>query len=132
MSDGGPKLDCDYRGKEDISYHASNKRSLAIDTPMSPVLDKRQMNSDAANFLNTTIIPSTTQTELVPHYKPEPWGPGATVAFTTTIKSLIKLTYTTEIVLASTGVSSSSPISQDGISGLNRFIGATLWWFGIW
>ncbi|ORY58809.1 uncharacterized protein BCR38DRAFT_352710, partial [Pseudomassariella vexata] len=76
-----------------------------------PELRRRQIVSDTANLPSRATVHSTTYSG-VPTCTPKPWGSGDTVASTTTIKSVTKSTYTTEIVLASMGVSSSSSSSS--------------------
>ncbi|KAH7175202.1 hypothetical protein EDB81DRAFT_895596, partial [Dactylonectria macrodidyma] len=128
------------------AFLPAKKRSLVIDAP-PPVL-KREITSATASLPSRTSVVSTTYTAM-PTYTPEPWGPGDTVTFTTTIESLSKSTYTTEIVLASMGGSSSlsssssssssstsslssaapssstnpeeSPVSTDGVCGANGY-----------
>lgn len=80
-----------------------------------PELRRRQIVSNTASLPSRATVHSTTYSE-VPTYTPEPWGSGDTVTFTTTIKSVTKSTYTTEIVLASMGASSSSSSSLVSLS----------------
>jgi Chitin recognition protein len=100
VSAGGPKLSCEFEGYE------FKKRSLAID---APPLVKRQMVSASASLRSrSSSNQSPTYTTSVPFYTPEPWGPGNTVILTTTVEYVLKVTYTTTIVLASMGMSSTS------------------------
>lgn len=111
VSAGGPKISCSYQGETGV--FDKKKRSLAIDPPR---LLRRQMISDSASLPSLSVVQSTTYSSVA-LYKPEPWGPGNIVTFTTTAEFLSKSTYTTKIVLASMGGSSSSSPTSSSSSG---------------
>ncbi|KAL4778141.1 hypothetical protein BJX76DRAFT_352835 [Aspergillus varians] len=98
VSAGGPKLSCEYQGH--ASVFANVKRSMEIDPPTPAPPRRRQIISETASLPSLSpITESYTSTADPPLYTPEPWGPGNTEVFTTTIEETSKSTYTTEIVL---------------------------------
>jgi chitinase len=99
VSAGGPKLACDFEGYDFIL----KKRSGGMSPPSLP-MRRRQLISDTASFPSRTQTGTRTGTETAALYTPEPWGPGLTETFMTTMEEISKSTYTTEIVLASNGV----------------------------
>ncbi|RDW81617.1 class V chitinase Chi100 [Aspergillus mulundensis] len=109
VSAGGPKLSCRFEG---FDFPIIGKRSPAvgIDPPPPPPPRRRQLTitSETASLPSRPpVTQSITRTETAALYTPQPWGPGNTETFTTTIKQTSKSTYTTEIVLGSNGVSTS-------------------------
>jgi hypothetical protein len=109
VSAGGPKISCPFTGYNiGVAFLPAKKRSLSIDPP--PRL-KRDLISASASLPSRSSVQSTIYPSSVAPYTPEPWGPGDTVILTT-VESISKSTYTTEIVLASMGVSSSSSSSS--------------------
>ncbi|OBT39329.1 hypothetical protein VE00_10469 [Pseudogymnoascus sp. WSF 3629] len=97
VSAGGPKLSCSFEGYDFVF----GKRSAGMDPPPLP-LRQRQLISDTASLPSRSpVTQSNTRTETAALYTPEPWGPGYTEIFTTTVEETSKSTYTTEIVLAS-------------------------------
>ncbi|ERF72910.1 hypothetical protein EPUS_08738 [Endocarpon pusillum Z07020] len=111
VSAGGPKLSCDFKGYDiGVAFLEAKKRSLATDAP-PPVkrqMVRRQMASASASLPSRSSYPSYTYSTSPPTYTPEPWGPGNTVILTTTVESISTSTYTTEIVVANLGGSSTS------------------------
>ena len=107
VSAGGPKLSCKFQDLED-DFLKAKKRSLPID---APPLVKRQIVKASASLPSRPPHQSHTYSTSVPTYTPEAWGPGDTVILTTTVESLSKSTYTTEIVLASVREESSTSTS---------------------
>ncbi|KAL4898449.1 hypothetical protein BDV59DRAFT_197356 [Aspergillus ambiguus] len=122
VSAGGPKLSCKF---QDYDFFLK-KRSAAIHPPppapppSSSTLHRRDLISETASFpsgLSTTRSNNTGMTTPAPLYTPEPWGPGNTETFTTTIEETSKSTYTTEIVLATdagstTGMNSTTTVTK--------------------
>lgn len=117
MSAGGPKLSCEFTGYDiGVAFLPAKKRSTREEMADDlPELRRRQYVSDTPSLPSRSTTQSTTYSQE-PTYSPEPWGPGDTVTFTTTIESVTKSTYTTEVVLASMGTSSSSSSSSASLS----------------
>lgn len=119
VSAGGPKLSCDFTGYDiGVAFLPAKKRSTSEEIMEDlPELRQRQYVSDTPSLPGRSTTQSTTYSQE-PTYSPEPWGPGDTVTFTTTIESVTKSTYTTEIVLASMGATGSSLSSSSSSSSL--------------
>ncbi|KAK1674893.1 hypothetical protein BDP55DRAFT_729137 [Colletotrichum godetiae] len=99
VSAGGPKLSCDFTGYDiGVAFLPAKKRSASEEMVNNlPELRRRQYISDTPSLPSRSTTQSTTYSQE-PTYSPEPWGPGDTVTFTTTIESVTKSTYTTEIL----------------------------------
>ncbi|KAK4197626.1 family 18 putative glycoside hydrolase [Triangularia verruculosa] len=113
VSAGGPKLSCKFEGYDFIL----KKRSGGM-SPAPLPMRRRQLTTDTASFPSRTQTVTRTETgtrtETPALYTPEPWGPGLTETFMTTIEEISKSTYTTEIVLGSSKVTMTTTAATNG------------------
>lgn len=117
VSAGGPKLACNFEGYDFIL----KKRSGGMSPPPLP-MRKRQLVSDTASLPSRTQTSTRTEarTETAALYTPEPWGPGFTETFMTTMEEISKSTYTTEIVLASIEVTTTTTTTSTDPTGTSN------------
>ncbi|KAK1855211.1 class V chitinase chi100 [Colletotrichum chrysophilum] len=86
VSAGGPKLSCEFTGYDiGVAFLPAKKRSTPEMADDLPELRRRQYVSDTPSLPSRSTTQSTTYSQE-PTYSPEPWGPGDTVTFTTTIE----------------------------------------------